>query len=122
MTMDATSFEFSMQLPGDRRFLLAVRDLAAHAASYAQLGQPAASNLADEVTAATEAAIASSRHDAAPLALAFRRHATGFEVVLRCAAGDALKTPPAPTAQGLTVAWAKEGVEHVCRITQRVTA
>jgi hypothetical protein len=120
--MDATSFEFSMQLPGDRRLLLAVRDLAAHAANYALLGQPAASNLADEVAAATEAAIASCHGVDAPLALDFRRHATGFEVVIRCEAGDALKTPPSPTAQGLTVAWAREGVQHVCRITQRVTA
>jgi hypothetical protein len=119
--MDATSFEFSMQMPGDRRLLLAVRDLAAHAANYALLGQPAASNLADEVAAATEAAIASTHRADAPLALAFRRHATGFDVTLRCEAGDSLKTPPAPTAQGLSVSWVEEGGEHVCRISQRVT-
>ena len=118
--MDATSFEFSMRMPGDRRLLLAVRDLAAYAANYALLGQPAASNLADEV-AASVAAIASTHRVDAPLALAFRRHATGFDVTIRCEAGDSLNTPPAPTAQGLSVSWAHEGSEHVCRISQRVT-
>jgi hypothetical protein len=56
--MDPTSFQFVLTLPGDNRLVGAVRDLSAHAATYAKLPgdviQSFARKVADEMQSAID--------------------------------------------------------------------
>ncbi len=117
--MDATSFEFTLRMPGDLRLVDAVRDLTAHAASYARLEAGAASVLAAQVTAATEVAVAASGAEDAPVDVRFLRAGETLSVSIGC---DAVRAAAWPTSagNGLTVDTARHGTRETCLITQRL--
>ena len=117
--MDATSFEFTLSLPGDTRLVGAVRDLAAHAAAYAKLEAAAAAGLARQVEAATEAAIAASGAQDAPVDVRFVREAGTLTVSIGLDA-DAAAAWPSSAEAGLTVEASRAGTRETCRITQRL--
>lgn len=119
LRMDATSFEFTLRMPGDPRLVGAVRDLTAHAASYAHLEAGAASVLASQVTAATEVAIAASGAQDTPVDFRFLREGGTLSVSIGV---DAVRAAAWPTSggNGLTVDAARHGTRETCLITQRL--
>jgi hypothetical protein len=75
-------------MPGDSRLVGAVRDLAAHAAGYAQLSAEAAQALAAQVARAAEAAIAATNSHDAPIDFRFAGGAVAITVTISYSAGD----------------------------------
>jgi hypothetical protein len=62
--MHPTSFQFVLSMPGDSRLVPAVRDLTAHAATYANLAADVTERFAQKVAEVTESAIdATGMHD-----------------------------------------------------------
>ena len=118
--MDATSFEFTLSMPGDARLVGAVRDLTTHAASYAKLDGARAQVLAAQVTAAAEAAIEASGAQDSPVDFRFVREGATLTVSigLDAARGAAW---PAANGGGLTVDTARQGTRETCLITQRLS-
>ncbi|HXG88593.1 MAG TPA: hypothetical protein VNJ02_09685 [Vicinamibacterales bacterium] len=82
--MTPTSFDFTLTMPGDTRLVDAVRQLAKHAATYAQLGAEAAAKLATDVQRATEEAIAATKAQDAPLVFRFSGDQTEVSVKISC--------------------------------------
>jgi hypothetical protein len=120
--MDASSFRFTMTMPGDARLVGAVRDLTAHAAKYAKLTEAAAAELADQVAGAAAISIEAIRVKDAPIELQFARDGERLEVMIACDV-DGSNTPPASSsAHGVTVAWSRRGGRQTCLIAQRVSA
>jgi hypothetical protein len=114
--MDATTFEFSLRMPGDPRLVDAVRDLAAHAAAYMKLASPAAEGLAAHVAAATRAAVEAT--PAGPVDVRFTRHAGTFTVSIGLDTAQKAAWPP--SAGGLIVETSREDGRETCRISQAV--
>jgi hypothetical protein len=81
--MDPKSFQFVLTMPGDSRLIGAVRNLAAHAASYANLGADAGRSFVNDVAAAAESAIESTDIQDAPLEFRFDGTAEAIRVTLR---------------------------------------
>lgn len=117
--MDATSFEFTMRVPGDARLMTPVRELTAHAAAYARLTPAAAAALAAQVTAAAEAAFAASGSPDTAIDFRFRRDAGGLSVRIDLEPARAPRWPISPHA-GLTVRTERHGARETCLITQHV--
>lgn len=111
-----------MTLPGDSRLVDAVRRLTAHAAGYALLGDLAREELAGQVAAATEAAMAAAPGASAPINVRFTGDEASITVVISCEAGASLPRPASASAGSVTVAWATEGSRHVCHIRHRISA
>lgn len=84
-------------MPGDKRLVGAVRQLTAHAASYAQLPAAAAESMTEDVVTATETAIASIASADGPIELRFAADADGVCVTI------------------------SEGSRQICRIRQHVS-
>jgi hypothetical protein len=118
--MTPTSFEFTLTLPGDPRLVGAVRALTSHAAGYAHLNVAARDDLASQVVAATEAAMASVAGADAAITLHFTGDDARLNVIISFATGGT--PPPAPsTSSGhVSTEWTTEGSRHVCRIGQRL--
>lgn len=119
--MDATSFEFSMTMPGDPRLVVAVRDLAAHAAGYAQAGEAQRTALSEAVAAAAEAAIEATHVKDAPLDIRFVREGATLLVTIACECAGDTPVPP-PAAGAISIDWARDGARQVCRIRQQLSA
>jgi len=115
--MTPRAFEFTMQVSSGRAMLGAVRDLTSHVAAYAG-GAALASAVADEVVAATEAAIASSRGDGRPVGLRFHRTEACLDVFVSAGRATTLRVAPYPRSQGLTVDWSDAEGRSVCHIRQ----
>lgn len=115
--MTKTSFEFSMQISGERAMLGAVRDLASHVATYAG-GKAVASTVADEVVTAAEAAIAASRGQGGAIEFRFARSAECLDVFISCAHVPALAATHLSRGPGLSVDWNVVGSQQVCHIRQ----
>ena len=82
--MTPTSFDFTLTMPGDTRLVDAVRQLANHAATYAQLGAEAAAKLATDVQRATEEAIVATQSQDAPIVLRFTGDPSEVSVKISC--------------------------------------
>ncbi len=115
--MNQTSFEFTMQVSGDRAMLGAVRDLASHVASYAG-GKAVAAAVADEVVTAAEAAIAACRGDGTPIDVRFERTAECLEVFVAGGQATSLSATHLSRGPGLSVDWSVEGGRQICHIRQ----
>jgi hypothetical protein len=117
MTMTRTSFEFTMQISGDRAVLGAVRDLASQVATYAG-GKSVAATVADEVVTAAEAAIAANRDDGSPIDFRFSRTAGCLDVYVSCGHAPSLAATHLSRGPGLSVDWAVAGRRQICHIRQ----
>ena len=115
--MNQTSFEFTMQVSGDRAMLGAVRDLASHVASYAG-GKAVAAAVADEVVTAAEAAIAACRGDGTPIDVRFKRTAECLEVFVAGGQATSLSATHLSRGPGLSVDWSVDGGRQICHIRQ----
>jgi hypothetical protein len=112
--MTPTSFSFTLTMPGDERFVGAIRLLAAQAASYAQLPAAAGEALASQVERATASAIAAARADA-PLDFTFSGDERRVAVQIGCTAATPVAAPAASSG-GASVRWSVDGARLTCRI------
>jgi hypothetical protein len=119
--MTPTSFAFTLTMPGDERFVGAIRLLAAQAASYAKVSAEAGEALADQVQRATESAIASTGSHEAPIDFTFSGDEERVTVQIACQAAGPPPTPASSTSDGISVHWSADGTRLICRI-QRPTA
>jgi hypothetical protein len=118
--MDASSFRFTMTMPGDARLVGAVRDLTAHAAKYAKLAEEAAAELAAQVAGAAAISIEAIRVKDAPIEFQFARDGERLEVMIACDVDGSNTAPASSSAHGLTVAWSRRGGRQTCRIALRI--
>jgi hypothetical protein len=121
--MNASSFHFTMTLPGDRRLVGAIRDLTVHAAKYAQLPDEAAAGLTEQVVSAATAVIEATERQGLPIECRFVCDEGRLEVRLVSEApvrdvGELQTNAPA----GLTVDWSREGARQTCVVAQRIPA
>ena len=120
--MTPTDFEFSVEMPGDVRLLGAVRQLAAHAAGYAQLTAEAGQGFARLVERATEAAMAVLTAPQSAISLRFAGSGRAIDVLISC---DAMSTPTThhPVSPGgVSVQWQSDGSRQTCHIRQPLPA
>lgn len=120
--MTPTSFVFTVTMPGDSRLVGAVRLLAAHAATYAQLSPDAREGLASAVERETEAAIASTRTQNAPIEFRFSGDEETVTIEIACEAAPSAQPPRSSSGSGVSVAWKADGSRHTCHIRQRTAA
>jgi hypothetical protein len=118
--MTPTAFDFRVRIPADARLLGAIRQLATHAAGYAQLNANSGEQLAGHVERATQAAMAASKVQSPLIEYRFTADPEALEVTFSC--DVAASTPrPASTRNGsVTIDWTSEGSRHTCRIRQRL--
>ena len=116
--MTPTSFTFTLTMPGDDRFVGAIRLLAAQAASYAQVPAQAGAALADRVQSATESAIAAAGSHDTPLDFTFSGDAARVTVRIACLAKAATPAPASSSANGISVTWSADGSRLTCTIQQ----
>ena len=119
--MTPTSFAFTLTMPGDDRFVGAIRLLAAQAASYAQLPADAGEALAGHVQQATEAAIAASGSAETPLEFTFSGDESHVAVRIGCVLSRPAAAPASSRTDSVSVNWQAEGSRLTCTI-QRPTA
>jgi hypothetical protein len=117
--MNATSFEFTMTMPADARLVGAVRDLAVHAAKYAQLADPTAAVLAEQVARAAAASIEATHVQDAPIDIHFTGDDNHLEVRIACEVVAAGRIPESRSESGLTVDWSRNGSRQTCLIAHR---
>jgi hypothetical protein len=120
--MDFSSFRFTMTMPGDARLVTAVRELTAYAAKYARLGEPAGSELADQVARVAEASIAVTGGKDRPIEFQFARDEDRLEVRIAFDVDGAGSPATTKTADGVSVQWSREDGRHVCLIGRRASA
>lgn len=107
-------------MPGDDRLMETVRDLTAHAVKYAELAEPDARAIVEQVLAA---AMASSRAaGTSPVELRFERTPERFDVAIewdgRAPAGAG--TPRDGNAT--SVHWSHDGLRQRCLVSYRARA
>ncbi len=78
--MTPTAFEFTVTLPGDARFLEAIRLLAVQAAGYAGLSADQGTALAADVAREAQAALTASHHGQPSLELVFAGDEGGVSI------------------------------------------
>ena len=116
--MTPTSFTFTLTMPGEQRFVGAIRLLAAQAASYAQMSAEAGEALANRVHSATESAIAATGSHDTPLDFTFSGDEARVTVRITCQAGTGTAAPAASTVNGISVNWSADGSRLTCTIQQ----
>jgi hypothetical protein len=119
--MTPTSFDFTITMPGDERFVGAVRLLAAHAAGYAQMTAEAGAALAHHVERAATAAVEAAKANA-PIDLHFSGGEGTVNIHIACEAADAAHPPRSSHGEGVSVEWSAHGSRHTCHIRQRIPA
>jgi len=119
--MTPNAFEFTVTLPGDSRFLGAVRQLATQTADYAQLPPETGAELAGEVERAASTAMA-AEVAGAPIEIVFSGTDKAVTVTLSCASTVATPGPRASSPEGISVEWTNNRGRHVCHIRQRIPA
>src|SRR5688572_8604323 len=107
--MTPTSFEFTVTLPVDSRLVGAIRQLAAHAAGYAQLAADAREALARHVERATKTAIASARTPAGLIGFEFSGDEGAVSIVITCDAAAGTPPPRSSSGEGVSVDWKADG-------------
>lgn len=90
--MEPTSFQFVLTVPGDNRLVGAVRDLSAHAATYAKLSGDMRESFATRVADAMQSAIDATGIQDAPIEFRFARTADALRVTLSWAQNGSRKT------------------------------
>src|SRR5687768_10723903 len=120
--MTPTAFEFTVTMPGDERLVGAIRQLAAHAAGYAQLSSGASQGLATEVEAVATAAIAATSGQDAAIEVRFSGDEAALNVQISCAFAASAPTPRSTSNNGMSVDWTSEGSRHTCHIRQTMPA
>ena len=119
--MTPNSFEFTVTLPGDARFLGAVRHLATQAADYAQLPSDTGAELAAEVARAAEVAFAAEAAGG-PIEIVFSGSDKAVTVTISCASTGAAPGSKSNAGEGISVEWTSSKGRHVCHIRQRIPA
>jgi hypothetical protein len=120
--MTPTSFEFTLTMPGDARFVGAARQLTAHAAGYAQLTVEAGAELAGQVEHAAQAAVQAAGSRRTPIELRFTRDGGAVNVHIACEAAQSASPPRSSHGKAVTVDWTRTGSRHVCHIRYRTSA
>lgn len=118
--MTPTSFEFTVTMPGDERLSGAIKQLATHAAGYAQLATEAAEGLAGHVAQATADAIACCAAERAPIEFRFSGGDEALLVVISCEAAASAPAPPSAAHGTVSVDWSRSGTRQTCHIRQRL--
>ena len=90
--MEPTSFQFVLTLPGDNRLVGAVRDLTAHAATYAKLSSDVGQSFANKVADEMQSAIDTTGIQDAPLEFRFNASADTLLVTLSWSQNGSRKT------------------------------
>lgn len=80
--MEPHSFQFVLTLPGDHRLVGAVRDLTAHAATYAKLSGDVSQSFANKVADEMQSAIDTTGIHDAPIEFRFNGTADALLVTL----------------------------------------
>ena len=119
--MTPNSFEFTVTLPSDARFLGAVRQLATQAADYAQLPSDTGAELAAEVVRAADIAMA-VESAGRPVEIVFSGSDKAVSVTISCSSTAAAPGPASPSAEGISVEWTTAQGRRVCHIRQRIPA
>ena len=109
-------------MPGDERFVGAIRLLAAQAASYAKLPAEAGEALAGAVERATETLIQSIGSPDVPIDYTFSRDADRVSIQFACTAAGAAPPPASTAVDGVTVNWTADGARLTCSIHQPTAA
>jgi hypothetical protein len=120
--MTPTEFDFTVKMPADARLVAAIRQLAAHAAGYAQLPADTGEQLADHVERVTEVAIAAAKVQRALIEYRFTADPAAIVVVCSCDVAASALQPSSTASDGLTIDWTTDGSRQVCRIRVRLTA
>jgi hypothetical protein len=118
--MTPTSFSFTLTVPGDERFVGAIRLLAAQAATYANLPAETGAALADEVQRATEALMRSAASPDVPIDCTFAGE--GHLLKVQLASPTTAAAPASTAADGRTVDWSADGARLTCSIHQHTSA
>jgi hypothetical protein len=119
--MTPTSFQFSVTMPGDPRLIGAIRQLATHAAEYAQMPAEAREGLATSVERATEAAIRSTGVHDAVIEFEFSGGRDAVKVEISCEAAPAATIPKSTSVKGVSIDWQTEGSRQTCQIRHALT-
>jgi hypothetical protein len=99
--MEPNSFQFVLTLPGDNRLVGAVRDLTAHAATYAKLPSAVSESFAQKVADEMQSAIAATGIQDAPIE--FRFNGTTDAILV-------------------TLSWSRNGSPETREIRQHLTS
>lgn len=118
--MTPNSFEFTVTLPGDARFLRAVCQLATQSADYAQLPADTGADLAAEVERAAHTAIVEAA--GGPIEIVFSGTDKAVTVTISCASSADAPRGTSSGAEGISVEWTSTKGRHVCHIRQRIPA
>ncbi len=117
--MDATSFHFTMTIPGDERLVGAVRDLAMHAAKYAQLSDPDIREFVDDVLSAATAASAAGGANGV-MQFRFERTADRLDLAIEWEGKPAQAPRDSPSTGSTSTRWTHDGRRQRCLISHRV--
>ena len=118
--MTPNEFDFTVTIPSDSRLVAAIRQLATHAAGYAQLPAPAGEQLAGHVERATQAAISASKVQSALIEYRFTADLDAIVVVFSLDVAASASRPASSANGSVTVEWTSEGSRYTCRIRQRL--
>lgn len=117
--MDATSFQFTMTIPGDERLVGAVGELTMHAAKYAQLSDRDTSTLVDDVMSAASVSASAAGGAGNAVEFRFERTANRLDVAIEWE-GRAPSAPRASRTTGSTsTQWTHDGRRQRCLISHR---
>jgi hypothetical protein len=108
-------------MPGDPRFLGAIRALAEQAASYAKLSSDAGTALAGAVERAADAAMQAVGSPDARLDIAFAGNDAAVTVIIGCDRQSAAPQPESSSSDGLSVQWQSDGSRLTCEIRQAIS-
>ncbi len=108
-------------MPADARLLATIRQLASHAAEYAQLAPDSSAAFAGSIERETEAAIACTGAESAPIQVRFSGADAVLDVVISCPAAPSAPLPQSSSHNGLSVDWVADGARRTCQIRQRTT-
>lgn len=111
-----SSFDFTMTMPGDARLVGAVRDLAAHAARYAQLPQDAADSLVEQAARAAATNIEAANGENAPVEVRLSGDVHRLQIRIASEVPAARAVPASSAAPGVTIGWSRVGPHQVCVI------
>jgi hypothetical protein len=109
-------------MPGDPRFLGAIRALAEQAASYTKLPAPAGQALAGAVEHAAAAAMQAVGSPEALLDIAFAGNDAAVTVVIGCNRPSAAPQPDSSSSDGMSVRWQSDGSRLTCEIRHAISA
>lgn len=117
--MDATSFQFTMTMPGDERLVGAVRDLTMHAAKYAQLSDRDIRTLVDDVLSATEVSASAAGGANGVVEVRFERTADRLNVAIEWEGRPPSAAHGPRTTDSTSTRWTHDGRRQRCLVSHR---